>query len=47
MLRETTITVSYDEKDRLDEARREMFGTEEVPYGVVITRLAGKVLSSE
>jgi tRNA(Arg) A34 adenosine deaminase TadA len=43
MLRETTITVSYDEKDRLDEARREMFGTDEVPYGAVITRLVDEV----
>jgi len=38
-MRNTTIAVSDDEKDRLDTTRREMFETDEVPYGVVIEQL--------
>jgi len=38
-MRETTISVSHAEKDRLDAAKVELFGTEEVPYGAVITEL--------
>jgi len=47
MLRETTITVSYDEKDRLDDARRELFGTDEVPYGAVISELVDRVADGD
>lgn len=46
-MRENTVKLSDNEKDRLDEARREMFGTEEVPYGVTIERLCGGVLPAE
>jgi hypothetical protein len=35
----TTISVSHEEKDRLDAAKLELFGTDEVPYGAVITEL--------
>jgi len=38
-MRDTTIAVSDDEKNRLDTARRAMFDTMEVPYGVVIEQL--------
>lgn len=38
-MRETTISVSQSEKDRLDDAKAELFGTDEVPYGAVITEL--------
>lgn len=38
-MRETTISVSSDEKDQLDNAKIELFGTDEVPYGAVITEL--------
>lgn len=38
-MRDTTIAVSSDEKNRLDTARRAMFDTNEVPYGVVIEQL--------
>lgn len=44
MRRETTISVSYEEKNTLNEAKRELFGTEEVPYGAVITELAARVV---
>jgi len=42
-MRETTISVSHDEKDRLDDAKAELFGTDEVPYGAVITELVEQV----
>ena len=42
MSRTTTVSVSYDEKRRLDEAAEEMFGTTEVPYGEVIAQLVKK-----
>jgi len=38
-MRGTTISVSHSEKDRLDDAKTELFGTDEVPYGAVITEL--------
>lgn len=43
MVRETTISVSHDEKAALDGAKRELFGTKEVPYGTVISELAARV----
>jgi hypothetical protein len=39
MQRETTISVSHQEKDRLKEAASELFGTDEVPYGAVVSEL--------
>jgi hypothetical protein len=42
-MRETTISISYEEKQRLDEAARELCGTTEVPYGEVVTILANRV----
>ena len=39
MTRQTTISVSYDEKQRLDEAAEELCGTTEVPYGAVVAQL--------
>jgi hypothetical protein len=41
-MRETTISVSYDEKERLDDVAHELYGTTEVPYGEVITQLVIK-----
>jgi hypothetical protein len=43
IMRETTISVSHDEKDRLDDAKAELFGTDEVPYGAVITELVDRI----
>ena len=43
MMRETTISVSQEEKDALDEVKHELFGTEEVPYGAVISELTTRV----
>jgi len=42
MIRTTTISVSYDEKRRLDVAAEELCGTTEVPYGEVIARLVAE-----
>jgi hypothetical protein len=42
-MRETTVSVSHDEKDRLDDAKAELFGTDEVPYGAVITELVDRI----
>lgn len=39
MARNTTIAVSDEELESLKEVRMEIFGTDEVPYGVVIQRL--------
>lgn len=39
MARENTVKVSNEEKNLLDEARESIFGTDEVPYGVVISEL--------
>lgn len=43
MFRETTISVSHEEKARLDDAKQELFGTDEVPYGATITELTDRV----
>lgn len=43
IMRETTVSVSHDEKDRLDDAKAELFGTDEVPYGAVITELVARI----
>jgi len=39
MARENTIKLSDEEKDGLDAVRDDMFGTDEVPYGVVVSKL--------
>ena len=39
MPRTTTIAVNDDEQDILNEARMEIFQTQQVPYGIVIQRL--------
>lgn len=39
MARENAIVLSDDELTRLKETRQTMFGSAEVPYGVVITNL--------
>lgn len=41
-MRETTISVSRAEKAALDEAKLELYNTDEVPYGAVICELAGR-----
>jgi hypothetical protein len=40
MARENTIVLSDEERDMLQEVRQAMFGSDEVPYGVVISNLA-------
>lgn len=42
IMRGTTISVSEAEKEALDEARLELYMTNEVPYGAVIYELAGR-----
>lgn len=39
MARENAIVLSDDELTQLKETRQSMFGSEEVPYGVVVTKL--------
>lgn len=39
MARENAVVLSDDELSQLKEARQTMFGSDEVPYGVVITSL--------
>lgn len=39
MVRDNTIALSDDEKELLSNKRVSMFGTDEVPYGVVISKL--------
>lgn len=39
MARENTVKVSDEEKEALDAAREDIFGTDEVPYGTVVQRL--------
>lgn len=39
MTRGTTIRVSHNEKNRLDEAAYQMCGTAEMPYGEVLSLL--------
>jgi|GEM_PF-6407990 len=47
MRRDTSISISHDEKDRLDEAALDLFGTDEVPYGAVVSELVDRVVGSE
>lgn len=42
-MRETTISVSSEEKAALDELKLELYGTNEIPYGVVIAELTERV----
>ena len=42
MTRNTTISVSHAEKQRLDDAADELCGTTEVPYGEVILLLVAE-----
>jgi len=46
-MRETTISVSYAEKDALNEARLSMYNTDEVPYGAVVDELASRIVDAE
>jgi len=46
-MRETTISVSRAEKAALDEAKLELYQTEEVPYGAVICELAGRYIDDK
>lgn len=39
MARENTIVLSDDELAQLQATRNEMFGSDEVPYGVVVNKL--------
>lgn len=39
MARDNTIALSDSEKEMLSQKRIEIYGTDEVPYGVVIERL--------
>lgn len=43
MARTKTIALNEGEKERLNAARNELFGTSEVPYGVVISRLVDSI----
>lgn len=45
-MRGTTISVSEAEKDALDEAKLELYNTDEVPYGAVIYELAGRFIEA-
>jgi hypothetical protein len=47
MSRVTTISVSREEKAALDEAKYELFGTDEVPYGTVISELTARVVDGD
>ncbi|SFC63320.1 hypothetical protein SAMN05444422_112110 [Halobiforma haloterrestris] len=47
MLRETTISVSHEEKELLEEAAIELFGTQEVPYGAVVSELVEQVTDTD
>lgn len=47
MSRTTRISVSTDEKRRLDEAAKTLCGTTEVPYGEVISLLTAEVADGE
>lgn len=46
-MRETTISVSREEKSALDEAKLELYDTEEIPYGVVIYELSRRITDTE
>jgi hypothetical protein len=43
MARENSIAVSDEELQKIKDARMEIFGTDEVPYGVVISTLCEDV----
>jgi hypothetical protein len=45
MPRENTVKVSGEEKAKLDDARQELFNTDEVPYGATIARLCEEVIN--
>jgi hypothetical protein len=36
-MREKSIAVSADEQDRLDEVAEDLLGTDDVPYGAIIS----------
>lgn len=46
-MRETTISVSEEEKKELDAASEALFGTDEVPYGATISRLCRQYTGTE
>lgn len=43
MARDNTIALSEEEKEELSAARISIFGTDEVPYGVVVSKLCEDV----
>lgn len=43
MARDRSIAVSQEELDALKDARMRLFGTDEVPYGVVLQELTSMV----
>jgi hypothetical protein len=47
MTRDSTVRVSDREKDELDAARDDIFGTDEVPYGVVVQALVDEHFEDE
>jgi len=47
MAREKKVRVSTQEKKGLDEVREDMFGTDEVSYGVVVQRLVDAYFDDE
>jgi len=46
-MRNTTISVSYEEKDLLDSACEEIYNTTEVPHGAVIEELCRRVIDEK
>jgi hypothetical protein len=42
MARENTIVLSDSELQKLQDTRTEMFGSDEVPYGVVVDKLCSE-----
>jgi hypothetical protein len=46
-MRQTTISLSRDEKAALDELKLDWYGTNEIPYGVVIAELTKRVTDGE
>lgn len=42
-MRKSTISVSNEEKEQLDNAKEVLFGTQEVPYGAAISELVDRV----
>lgn len=47
MARNNTIVLSDSEQESLQSVRQEMFGSDEVPYGVVVTKLIDHWQNSE